>query len=77
LRIFQELYEFEPRFIDICPAKFTNDYTETSPVLIKCCQVKDYERRGNLFMVPWGVTYNDLEVVLTKITDADENRDVG
>ena len=75
LRIFKELYNFEPRFINICPAKLANEFIKTSPVLVKCCQVKDYERRDNLFMVPWGATYENIELTLSKIVGLTEKKD--
>ena len=64
LRIFKEIYGFEPNFINICPAKLAEEYAKTQPVLIKCCAPKKFERRGNLLMVPWGATYSDLEDAL-------------
>jgi len=69
LKIFKELYGFEPRVINICPAELTNKLAKTKPVLIKCCKAKTFERIDNLFMVPWGVTYHDLENALEQLMD--------
>lgn len=67
LRIFKELYEFEPKFINICPTKLAEKYTKSDQVLMKCCKINAFERKGNLFLVPWGVTYSDLENVFKEL----------
>ena len=69
LRIFKELYDFEPKFINICPAKLAETYAIDKVVLTRCCKVKDFGKKGNIYMVPWGVTYDDLELVITKLLE--------
>jgi hypothetical protein len=64
LKIFRELYRFTPGFINICPVNLAENLLKSGPVLVKCCKVKGFERDGNLFQVPWGVTYSDLENAL-------------
>jgi hypothetical protein len=61
LKIFRELYRFTPEFINICPIKLADEISKTESVVIKCCNAKSFERSGNLYTVPWGVTYKDLE----------------
>ena len=67
MRIFKEVYDFEPNFINICPTKFIKDIPEEKPVLLKCCKAKSFERKKNLFIVPWGVTYSDLEDAMNEL----------
>lgn len=69
LKIFKELYEFEPQLINICPAELAGELVKTKPVLIKCCKAKTFERANNLFMVPWGATYHDLEEALNDLVN--------
>jgi hypothetical protein len=64
LRIFKDVYDFEPNFINTCPAKLAEGLAKDGPVLVKCCAAKKPERKGNLYMVPWGVTYDDIEKIL-------------
>ena len=68
LKIFKELYNFEPGFINICPAKLAENFTKKFRVLVKCCKPKGFECRENLYLVPWGVTYDDLEEVFNELT---------
>ncbi len=67
LRIFKEIYGFEPRFINICPANHAAEIPKDGPVLIKCCNVKSFERKNTLFIVPWGATYTDLEEAMIEL----------
>ena len=69
VRIFSELYGYTPKVINICPENFISDIPKTKPVLIKCCAVKRFEREGNVYKVPWGVTYQDLEHALHEIVN--------
>jgi hypothetical protein len=64
LRIFKDVYNFEPNFINTCPARLAEDLAKVGPVLVKCCAAKKPERKGNLYMVPWGATYDDIEKIL-------------
>jgi hypothetical protein len=68
LRIFKELYDFEPKFINICPAKLAEKYAQEKKVLVKCCKVNDFDKKGNIYMVPWGATYDNLELVFNELT---------
>jgi hypothetical protein len=67
LRIFIEVYGSSPKFINICPVKLADDIPKNKPVLIKCCKAKSFERRDNLFIVPWGTTYKDIEKALEEL----------
>jgi predicted type IV restriction endonuclease len=69
LKIFRELYRFTPNFINICPMKFASELPQAKPVLIKCCNVKSFECQNNLYLVPWGVTYKDLEDALNQLVE--------
>jgi hypothetical protein len=64
LRIFKDIYKFEPNFINTCPAKLAGNMIKDDYVLIKCCTAKKPERRGDLFVVPWGATYEDIENII-------------
>jgi hypothetical protein len=66
LRIFKDVYNFEPNFINTCPAKLAEGLAVEGPVLVKCCAAKKPERKGNLYMVPWGATYDDIEKILNE-----------
>jgi hypothetical protein len=67
LRIFKDVYDFEPEFINICPAKLAEDLPKDKPILIKCCSAKKFEQKGNLYFVPWGATYDDINKALNAI----------
>jgi hypothetical protein len=67
LRIFKDVYDFEPEFINICPSKLAVELPKEKPVLIKCCGAKKFERKGNLYLVPWGATYEDIENALNAV----------
>ena len=71
LRIFKELYGFEPEFKNICPADLALDHAKDRAVLVKCCNVKDFDRKGNIYMVPWGATYEDIEKAIQKILESE------
>ena len=69
LRIFKDIYSFEPEFVNICPTKLALDLPRDKPVLIKCCSAKKFDKKGNLLIVPWGATYNDIEEALSSLLE--------
>jgi hypothetical protein len=69
MKIFKSIYKFKPNFINICPVNLAEELTDKNIVLVKCCKTKSFERQGNLFMVPWGATYDDIRNCLKRIVD--------
>ncbi len=69
LKIFLNIYGYKPQFINICPVQLANDISSTGPILTKCCTIKKFEAEGNLYKLPWGVTYRDLEDALKAIVE--------
>ena len=58
-RIFESLYKFEPRFINVCPADYAID--DGVKTITKCCKIKNGHRiEGDLASVPWGATIPEV-----------------
>lgn len=57
MRIFSELYGYEPPFLNVCPADFTGD----GKSIVKCCKVKEgFKIEGNVAKVPWSATVPEV-----------------
>jgi len=57
LRIFEELYHKTPKFINVCPA----DFTDSEKSIVKCCKIKENHMiKDNVAKVPWGATVPEV-----------------
>jgi len=58
MRIFKDLYGYEPPFLNVCPADYVDKDVKT---IVKCCKVKNgHVIDGNTVMVPWGATVPEV-----------------
>lgn len=57
-RIFESLYKKDVKFINVCPADFTEGHGKT---IVKCCKVKNgHQIEGDVAKVPWGATVPEV-----------------
>lgn len=59
MRIFKELYGYEPPFLTVCPADYIRPGERT---LVKCCKIKEGHVRTSedVVQVPWGATVPEI-----------------
>ena len=58
-RIFEEHYDSDVPFINICPRDAISD--RKTKTLVKCCRIKEgHEISGNVASLPWGVTVPEI-----------------
>ena len=57
-RIFESLYRFTPKFINVCPA---DNIKTKGKTIVKCCKVKEgHVIEGDVVKVPWGATVPEI-----------------
>jgi hypothetical protein len=60
LRIFEEIYNFTPPFINICPGILLKELQITGPTILRCCGINEFEADNGTALVPWGASINDI-----------------
>jgi len=67
-RIFNAVYGFEPRLINMCPQDLAREMGVKGPVLLKCCKVKEgFEASNGIAVVPWGARAPEVASALKAI----------
>lgn len=67
-RIFKAVYGVEPKLVNMCPRDLLGKRGISSPVLVKCCKVKEgFEVEGNVGIVPWGARASEVTGALKAI----------
>jgi len=69
LKIFEEIYNFTPPFINICPKKLLEEQQVNGPTVIRCCGITEFEAYDNIALVPWGASITDVGEALEYLVD--------
>ncbi|HEY8476511.1 MAG TPA: hypothetical protein VIN09_06565 [Chloroflexota bacterium] len=65
-QIHESLYGDQPPSVDFCPRRLVG--RPATPTLVKCCLLeRGFERAGNVVVVPWGASPEEVEVGLCEL----------